>query len=158
MTRRGFTVVEIIVVSFIVAIAIGFGVQLMVRGFSAEKSIGGKVQVVHDAQIASVRLSEILHDATELFAPAVGLDDTRPFAVFASQSNEMMLLYLDDKSRLVMSNRNTREKQVLASNVSRFRAYRRGRRLLNYHLTFKDPQSGELLDLLGGVCIRNDQN
>lgn len=156
--RRGFTLVEIIVVASILVIGLGFGISMMVRGFSAEKSIGGKVQVVHDAQIASVRLSEILHDATELFAPPIGIDETRPFAVFASQANEMMVLYLDDKSRLVMVNRNSKEKTVLAQNVSRFRAYRRGHRLLNYHVALKDPSSGEQLNLLGGVCIRNDQN
>lgn len=158
MMRRGFTMVEILVVSALLVIGFGFGIFMMVRGFSAEKSIGGKVQVIHDAQIASVRLSEILHDATELFAPPIGIDETRPFAVFASQANEMMVLYVDDRSRLVLLNRNSKEKLVLAQNVARFRAYRRGHRLLNYHVQLKDPTSGEQLNLLGGVCIRNDHN
>ena len=155
---RGFTIVEIIVVASVVVIVLGFAIALMVRGFSAEKSIGGKVQVVHDAQIASVRLSECLHDATELFAPAVAINETRPFALFANHVNELMLLYVDDKQRLTLLNRNTKEKQVLASGVTRFRAYRRGHSLLNYHLTLRDATTGELLNLLGGVCIRNDQN
>ncbi len=157
-TRRGFTVVEIIVVACLVVTGMGFAIALMTRGFSAEKSIGGKVEVVHQAQMASVRLSEILHDATELFAPPVAIDETRPFAVFSNHLNELMCIYLDDKQRLMMQNRTTKEKQVLATGVSRFRAYRRGHNLLNYHLTLKDANTGELLNLLGGVCLRNDQN
>ena len=156
--RRGFTMVEIMVVASVVVTLFVFAISLMVRGFSAEKSIGGKLQVVHEAQIASVRLSEILHDATELFAPALAIDETRPFAVFANHSNELMVLYVDDKQRLMLLNRNTTEKQSLASGVTRFRAYRRGHRLLNYHLTLRDATTGELLNLLGGVCVRNDQN
>lgn len=68
------------------------------------------------------------------------------------------MVYVDDKQRLLLLNRNTKEKQVLASGVTRFRAYRRGHRLLNYHLTLRDAATGEQLNLLGGVCMRNDQN
>ena len=157
-TRHAFTLVEIMVVVGLIALVMGYGISTMVRGFSAEQSIGGKVQVVHGAQIASVRLSEVLHDATELFAPPPGLTETRPFAVFANSVNELMVLYVDDKQRLILQNRNTREKQVLATGVEKFRAYRRGRRVLNYHLAFKDATSGEKLNFLGGVCIRNPAN
>jgi len=156
--RRGFTMVEILIVVSLIAVCMGFGIGLMVRGFSAEQSIGGKVQVLHEAQIASVRLSEVLHDSTELFAPPVGIGETRPFAVFANNVNELMVLYVDDKQRLVVLNRNTKEKLVLASGVTQFRAYRRGRRLLNYHLALRDATSGEKLNFLGGVCIRNNVN
>ena len=150
--------VEILIVASLLVVAIGFSISIMVRGFSAEKSITGKVQVVHDAQIATVRLSEILHDATELFAPAVATPESRPFAVFSNHVNELMVLYVDKKQRLMLQNRNTGEKQSLASNVARFRTYRRGRRLLNYHLEVRDATTGEKLNLLGGVCIRNNRN
>lgn len=155
---RGFTMVEIMVVTSLVIVAITFGFSLMVRGFSAEKSISGKVQVVHEAQLATVRLSEVLHDATELFAPAVDIGESRPFAVFSNHVNELMVLHVDRQQRLVLWNRNTGEKQPLASGVVRFRAYRRGRRVLNYHLELKEATSGEKLNLLGGVCIRNNRN
>ena len=158
MRTRGFTVVEIVIVMCLFVVVAGFAFSIMVRGFSAEKSIGSKVQLVHEGQMASVRLSELLHDATELFAPAVAIGETRPFALFANHVNELMLIYVDDQQRLILLNRNTKEKQVLATGVQRFRAYRRARRLLNYHLDLVDVTTGEKLDLLGGVCIRNNLN
>ena len=158
MRRRGFTIVEILIVALLLVLSAGFGITLMVRGFSAEQSIGGKVQVVHEAQMASLRLSESLHDATELFAPAIGGAESRPFALFSNHVNELVFVYVDDKQRLIMLNRNTKEKQVLATGCTRFRVYRRGRRLLNYHVALRDANSGEKLSFLGGVCVRNNLN
>lgn len=153
--RSAFTTVELIVVTLLFTLVLGGIIELYRRTSRAEIVIGGKLASAHACQFASVEVSRRLRQAHEIFAPPVGLAEARPYLIFADQLQQLTMVHINERSDLVLWNRNTGERDVLATNVIRFRAHRMGEKLVTLHFRARDPRTGETFSLLTGVSPRN---
>jgi type II secretory pathway pseudopilin PulG len=157
--RRAMTLVEIMIVVILFALAIGLAADTYLRSVSAERKLGVKIDLLHHAQVASLHVSRQLRLAVEIFAPPVGLDQTRPYLVFSDETNHLKVIHVNEKKELVELDRNANDEgRVLATGVTRFRVFRKGRRMVVYHLHLKDELAGERFNLISGACIRNNIN
>lgn len=154
--RRGFTIVEMLIVVVLFATVAAFASELYMRSVSVERKLGVKLDLLHHAQIASLQLSRALRSAVELVGPPEGATKTRPFVVFVNELNELMVIYVNTRGQLVQQNRTDGNKEtVLGTGVTQLRVHRKGHRLVNYHLFLEDTASGEKFNLVSGVTIRN---
>lgn len=158
-TRRGMTIIEVLVVVVLFGLAVTHTTQLYFSSVSAEKKIGVKLDLLHHAQIASLRLTKELRHAVEIFHPPVGINQTRPFVIFSNEINHLMVLFVNEKKELVLMDRTEGDKiEILGPGVTRVRFFRKQRRLLNWHIILQDQATQERFDLMSGVCIRNNFN
>lgn len=167
MRRRGFTLVEIMVVVILFSVMAMMASELYQRGVQAERKIGVKVDLLHHAQIASLQIARELRHATEIIAPPEGAPPTneaeqsRPFIAYVNETNEIIVLYVNAEGQLVKQNRNKNDEvTVLGTGMGRLRAHRKGHRLLYYHLFLEDERNPdenarEKFNLISGVTIRN---
>lgn len=158
-SRRAFTLVEILVVVVLLFMVIAMAAQTYFQSVSVEKSIGRKLDVLHQAQVVSIVISSELRQASELLYPPEGLDHTRPFMVFSNAYHHILVLYVNDQKELVLLDRNAADNtRILARGVTSMRVFRKNRRLVNYHLVFEDPTGQQRFDLISGMCVRNNFN
>jgi len=154
--RRAFTVIEILVVVALFAIIAAFAGELYQRSVSVERRLGVKLDLLHHAQVASLTLSRSLRHAIEIVAPPEGATQTRPYIVFVNELNQLIVIYVNTQGQLVELNRTDGDREtVLGSGLGQLRAFRKGHRLVNFHLGLSDKATGESFSLISGVCIRN---
>ena len=153
------TVVEMIVVVLLFSLLIGMSASTYFQSVQVERNIGAKLDLLGQAQIASLRLSNELRNATEIFAPPTHLGESRPYLIFSNDENEIIVIFVNEKKELVRLNRNKNdETKVIGHGIDRLRIYRKDRRLLNYHLHFLSDDGKQKFDLISGVTIRNNFN
>jgi type II secretory pathway pseudopilin PulG len=159
MRERGFTVVEVLMVAFVMVIVATFAGGVLWRAVFAEKKLGTKIDLLHRAQMASLQIAKELRHGVEIFYPQPGLAQTRPLVVFANETNEIIALYVNEKGDLVRLNRHEGDRaETLARGVTRVRFYRKGRRLVNFHIHIKEALAGEQINLITGISLRNNFN
>lgn len=154
--RRAFTLVEILIVVVLFAICAGFAAELYIRSVDVERRLGVKLDLLHHAQIASLKMSRKLREASEIVSPPESATQTRPYIIYINELNELRVIYVNTQGQLVEMNRSDGDKEeILGRGIKQLRAHRKGHRLVNYHLNLEDQPSGEKFNLVSGICIRN---
>ena len=168
--RTGFTFVEAVV-----AVLLFFSLSVLVWQLFIQEQRGAaritkQVELQQRARMAGLKLTRDLQEAVEILYPPIPSDPTSArtssLVVYLNGRHELAVVYVDDKGRLVRQNRTKGDETTfLAEEVARFRAFRKGRRLLNFHLHFEavtrrkvDGDETTSFDLLSGATLRNAVN
>jgi prepilin-type N-terminal cleavage/methylation domain-containing protein len=91
--RRGFTVVELLVVASILAMVTAIGLYVFVssRG-RAERSLTGRLTLQMDARRAGDRIISQVREGAEVIRPFLG--ETRNYLVYLDAANNTCMIYL----------------------------------------------------------------
>ena len=161
-SRRGITVVEVLLVVVFVSVIGIVTWRFLIQGTRGSVKLTAKLDLQRRARMASLRITREIQQGVEVLHPRLGESRTTPIIVFLNAVHELIVLYVDERSRLVRLNRSKGDEEtVLAENVQRLRAFRKGRRLLNYHIFLEaDEAQGrkQRFNLISGATLRNNFN
>lgn len=161
-TTSGLTIVEGLLVLVLGASVAVAAWQFMAEGTRESAKLNLKTDLMRRARMASLRISREMQEAVEVLHPRLGDTATCPLVVYLNHENETIVLYVDPQKRLLRQNRSKgQEETVLAEDVDAFRSFRKGRRLLNYHIRMEatapwQPDRTEAFNLISGATLRNN--
>ena len=156
--RRGFTIIELLIVFAVFSIVLVFVVDMYTRSARADLSITAKMDMLQVGQMAKVVLTREVKQATEILVPPLGINTTRPYLIFTNGLNQLVVIYVTPDNQLVEEIRSNSSTRVLARGVTQFRAFRKDYRLVNIHVRLANSQTGDKLSFLTGIHVRNSAN
>ncbi len=159
ITRRGLTLIEMIVYLILVFIVTGFVLQLVWGGRKADAG-RKRLGIFQDLRISSQKISQKLGHATRLLFPP---PNGKPYhqIVFLSEQGELHVLYLNDEDKLFLLNYDGLKKRqeqplLLARRTMEFTAIRPPgtEDYVQFLARILDDQNMEFA-LTDGILIRN---
>ena len=129
--------------------------------FWSRKSLGSveRLEDFQDLRNSSVRISEELSYGARVLSPPV---DSKTYnqLLFRNNRNEVVVIFLDEDSRLIMINYERLKnnlptgRKVLANKTIEFSVNRPDAHLIKYHVRIVDPKGVEFV-LANAVKMRN---
>jgi len=175
--KKGLTLIELIFIMLLLGIIIYTIWRVFITGTRTSTRLSQSVELAATARIADTKMLRELRMGVELISPTTeaGTPETSSVIIFLNKVNQMIVFYVNKNNQLMRQNRNwdsdtlfypdnsSGAETVLAENVSAFRAYRKGRRLLNYHLEIavddpKLPDGKRRFSLISSITFRNNFN
>lgn len=165
-SRRGFTVVEIIVASVIMAIVVGAFAIIFFRQSSNAERVGQKTELADQARGAYFRMTEEIKFGIDLMHPVPGSAPT-PYLLFTKDTYELIAYWVEEyphptrsgvqARRLMRMNFNAaegRKPEVVAPFVEKVQFARKANREIDVEYSFRDADDNSVL-LTASISCRN---
>ena len=167
LKKGAFSLTEALMVFLIFALVAATVWEIFISGSRNTSRLSKTVELASQARICDTKIQRELRCSVKIISPQVRAPSeakSSPVLIFLNQLNELIVLYVNDDGELRRQNRTKAcTESILAKNVSAFRVFRKGRRLVNYHLelSMKDHQHSSgtrRFSLLSSVTLRNNYN
>ena len=166
-SSKGVTLIELIFVVLLFSVVTYTMWRVFITGTRTSTRLTQSVTLAASARMCDTKIIRELRSSVEILSPVEILDTgakSSPILVILNELNELIVFFVNKKGELIKQNRvKDNEEEVLGKNVSAFRVFRKGRRLVNYHLELsvddpKGPDGKRKFSLISSVTIRNNFN
>ncbi len=142
--NRAITLIELLFTILLMSVVLYTMWRVFITGARTSTRLTQSVELASNARMCDIQLSRELRGSIEVLSPLKTTPlKTSPILVVLNQINELIVFYVNKQGELIRQNRTKDNvEKVLGRNVSAFRVFRKGRRLVNYHLELSvdDPK------------------
>lgn len=166
--KKGVTLIELFFVVILMGVVSYTMWRVFLTGTRTSTRLSQSVELASDARICDARLARELRTSVQILSPEEPADsaapETAPLLVVLNATNELIVFYVNNNGQLIRQNRTRGNfETVIGKNISAFRVFRKGRRLINYHLELavddsKMPDGKRKFSLITSVTLRNNFN
>jgi prepilin-type N-terminal cleavage/methylation domain-containing protein len=166
--KKGVTLIELLFVVILMGVVSYTMWRVFVTGARTSTRLSQSIELASEARICDAKLSRELRTSVQILSPVEPLNmsspETSPLLVVLNATNELLVFYVNQQGMLIRQNRTRGNYEtVLGNNISAFRVFRKGRRLINYHLELavddsKMPGGKRKFSLITSVTLRNNFN
>lgn len=165
-SKKGLTLVELMFVILLLSVVTYTVWKVFITGSRTATRLSKTVTLAQQARLCDTKLSRELRLGIEILSPLQQTSgfQSSPVLVMLNQTNELLVFYVNDKNQLIRQSRTRNNTEtILGRNVSAFRVFRKGERLINYHLEMavddpKMPDGKRRFSLITAVTLRNPVN
>ena len=164
--HTGITLIELIFVVILLGVVTFTMWRVFITGTRTATRLSQSVELAQSARLCDTKIARELRMGVEILSPleSDGTPESSPILVMLNGTNELIVFYVNEKNELIRHSRTKGNgEKVLGRNVSSFRVFRKGRRLVNYHLEMavddpKLPDGKRRFSLITSVTLRNSVN
>lgn len=166
--KKGVTLIELLFVVILMGVVSYTMWRVFITGARTSTRLSQSVELASNARICDARLARELRTSVQILSPEeaddTGSPETSPILVVLNATNELIVFYVNNSEELIRQNRTKGNSEtVIGKSISAFRVFRKGRRLINYHLELavddsKMPDGKRKFSLITSVTLRNNFN
>lgn len=159
--KHGVTLIELLFSMLLMGIVTYTMWRVFITGTRTSKRLSQSVELASTARMCDVKMSREIRAGVKILSPLDEIPESSPILVFINATNELIVFYVNKKSELIRQNRTQGNiEEVFGTNISAFRVFRKGKRLINYHLELavddpKGPDGKRKFGLITSVTLRN---